>query len=228
MADRGEVSELTQLEPTNLRVMARSAIRASVITGQLRPGVIYPVSYFASRLGVSATPAREALLDLSSAGLLEVARNKGFRVPDMSEHDLDEIYQLRLLIEVPSVAAVAGRLSAKDERRCTELAQKIEACAASGDVAGFLEFDRLFHSALLSALRNDRLVATVERLKDQARLWALPELARTEQLVASAHEHALLVAAVTKGDADAAREIMVHHLEHTRGLWAGKLESDGS
>lgn len=227
MRDGNDRSELSHLEPTNLRVMARSAIRASVITGQLRPGAIYPVSYFASRLGVSATPAREALLDLSSAGLLEVARNKGFRVPEMSEHDLDEIYQLRLLIEVPSVAAVAGRLSAQEKLLCNELAQKIEACAQSGDVAGFLENDRLFHSALLSALRNARLVATVERLKDQARLWALPELARTEQLAASAHEHALLVAAVTHGDAERAREIMAHHLEHTRGLWAGKFESDG-
>src|ERR1041385_7105863 len=44
---------LNPIEPTNLRLMARAAIRTHVITGQLKPGHIYPVSYFASRLGVS-------------------------------------------------------------------------------------------------------------------------------------------------------------------------------
>src|SRR5207249_5005042 len=120
-------------------MMARAAIRTHIVTGQLRPGVIYPVSYFASRLGVSATPVREALLDLSNLGLVELARNKGFRIPVLSEHDLDEIYQLRLLVEAPSVGQVANVFGQEDEQRCAELAAKIEECASRGDLVGFLE-----------------------------------------------------------------------------------------
>jgi DNA-binding GntR family transcriptional regulator len=204
--------------------MARAAIRAHIITGQLKPGVIYPVSYFASRLGVSATPVREALLDLSSQGLVELARNKGFRVPELSEHELDEIYQLRLLVEAPAVAMVVGRLTPEDQRRCAELAKKIEECATEGDLTGFLENDRLFHEALLAPLGNRRLLVLVDELRDGARLWALPSLSRSEPLTASAREHEQLLRAVVKGDAEGARKLMVHHLEHTRGLWAGHTE----
>ena len=216
--------DLNPIEPTNLRTMARAAIRAHIITGQLKPGAIYPVSYFATRLEVSATPVREALLDLASQGLVELARNKGFRVPELSEHDLDEIYQLRLLLEAPAVVMAVGKLSADDQRRCAELAQEIEDCAANGDLTGFLEYDRLFHRALLEPLGNRKLLSIIDELRDGARLWALPTLARSEPLKRSAREHGQLLRALVKGDAEMARSIMVHHLEHTRGLWAGQTE----
>ena len=215
---------LNPIELTNLRTIARAAIRAHIITGQLKPGVIYPVSYFASQLGVSATPVREALLDLAGQGLVELARNKGFRVPELSERDLDEIYQLRLLIEVPAVVMVAGHLTSKDQRRCAELAKKAGECVAGGDLTGFLENDRLFHESLLLPLGNRRLSALVGELRDGARLWALPSLSRSEPLTASAHEHDELLRALANGDAESARKIIVHHLEHTRGLWAGNTE----
>jgi DNA-binding GntR family transcriptional regulator len=215
---------LNPIEPTNLRMMARAAIRAHIITGQLKAGAIYPVSYFATRLGVSATPVREALLDLASQGLVELARNKGFRVPELSEHELDEIYQLRLLIEAPAVVMAVGKLNTDDQHRCAELANKIEDCAAEGDLTGFLENDRLFHLALLEPIGNRRLLTIVDELRDGARLWALPSLARSEPLRSSAREHDQLLRAVVKGDIETARKIIVHHLEHTRGLWAGHTE----
>jgi len=217
-------SDLNPIEPTNLRTMARAAIRAHIITGQLKPGVIYPVSYFATRLGVSATPVREALLDLASQGLVELARNKGFRVPELSEHDLDEIYQLRLMLEPPAVVMAVGKLSAEDKERCARLARKIEECAADGDLTGFLENDRVFHRALLEPIGNRKLLTIIDELRDSARLWALPTLARTQPLQTSAQEHERLLRAVVGGDAETARSIMVHHLEHTRGLWAGHTE----
>ena len=56
---------------------------------------------------MSATPVREAMLDLVKDGFVEVVRNRGFRVLEMSEADLDEISQIRMLLEVPSTVAVA-------------------------------------------------------------------------------------------------------------------------
>jgi len=51
---------------------------------------------------VSATPVREALLDLTKEGLLEPVRNKGFRVVVLSEQQLDDVYRIREMLEVPS------------------------------------------------------------------------------------------------------------------------------
>lgn len=213
-------SALGRLEPSNLRTRAWTAIRASIITGELQAGEIYPVAYFASRLGVSATPVREALLDLAGEGLMQVMPNRGFRILELSEHDLDEIFQLRLLLEVPSVGQVSGRLTAVQVQHCKTLARQIEECAASGDLPEFLKLDRAFHCALIEPLGNERLLTMINRLRDQARLLALPALARSEQLVASSGEHSEMLDAVARGDGEAARTLIKRHLEHTRGLWA--------
>ncbi|HVA92494.1 MAG TPA: GntR family transcriptional regulator, partial [Chloroflexota bacterium] len=96
-------TSLPELDRSSLRARARKAIRGSIVTGEIADGEIYPVSYFTSRLGVSATPIREALFDLAGEGLVEVVRNRGFRVPQLTEQDLDDLYDVRTLLEVPTM-----------------------------------------------------------------------------------------------------------------------------
>jgi DNA-binding GntR family transcriptional regulator len=215
-----------QLERTNLREQARRVLRASIITGELMPGQLYTVGAFASKLGVSATPIREALGDLASFGLVEVVRNRGFVVSAVTEDDLDEIVELRLLLEPPVVERVAGRLTAQEVSRCREYVEQGITAATSGDLPGFLEADREFHLTVISALRNRRLVAFLSQLRDQTRLYGLRALADAGRLLASAQEHEELLKAVEEGDGVLARETMVRHLMHTRGSWAGRSESD--
>ncbi len=213
-----------QLERTNLRNQARKVIRANIITGELEVGRLYPVSFFAKRLGVSATPVREALLDLAHDGLVEVVRNRGFRIASLSPHDLDELFEVRLLLEVPSVGRVADQMPEAEIRRCREQANQIEACAVAGDLVGFLAADRTFHAAVLGSLRNRRLVELVTRLRDQTPLYGLPELAKSGGLIVSSREHNELLDAIAEGDADRAQRLMSQHLKHTRGIWAGLQE----
>src|ERR1700730_1671210 len=80
------------LHVPNLREQARRVIRKSITAGELRVGEIYSTAYLTNLLGVSATPIREALLDLAGDGLIEIVRNKGFRVLVLGERDLDNIY----------------------------------------------------------------------------------------------------------------------------------------
>ena len=72
---------MDQIKAINLREQARGQIRAAIVMGNVIAGEIYPVTFFASQLKVSATPVREALLDLANEGLVEPARNKGFSNP---------------------------------------------------------------------------------------------------------------------------------------------------
>src|SRR3989442_1437199 len=117
---------LSQLQPTSLREQARTAIRGSIVTGEIEAGTIHSVSYFAERLGVSATPIREALFDLVNEGLIEQVRNRGFCVSQLSEHDLDELFELRTLLEVTSIGRVASRATEADLVECAVYAAKIK------------------------------------------------------------------------------------------------------
>ena len=215
-------SALFKLEPSSLREQAADAIRAGIITGEIRVGELYSVPTLAARLGVSATPVREAMLDLANEGLVEPVRNRGFRVVELTDDDLDEILGLRVLLEVPSAGRVAGTLTPEQLERLEALVAETEAKAEAFDIPGFLAADRAFHLALLEPLGSRRLVDLVAMLRDQTRLYGLPSLISSGILKTAAAEHREILDAVAAGKANDATRAMQRHLEETtRGVWTG-------
>lgn len=221
--------------PSVARIGARSSLRAQVtdvlrgalITGEMRPGAVYSAPALAARFGVSATPVREAMLDLAKEGLVEPLRNKGFRVTELTETELDEITELRTLIEVPTVAALASQNRPEwgpTIGRLRGLADEIVERAASGDLIGYVDADRRFHLELLALAGNRQLVAMVGELRSRSRLFGLEQLARSGRLTRSAAEHHELLDLVVAGDSRSARALMRRHIGHVRGSWAGRPE----
>jgi DNA-binding GntR family transcriptional regulator len=221
------VSSTTRpLTRASLRDQVHSVLRSQIITGELEADCLYSVGEFALMLGVSATPVREALSTLEQHGLVRVIRNRGFIVPPLTDHDLDEIFELRTLLEVPAVERCVSQLSADDVAGCRDAVDRCLDCATRRELAGFLDADQDFHLRLLRSAGNDRLVAIVERLRDQTRLYGLRSLT-TEDLVDSATEHGALLEAIERRDVDQVRALLTRHLEHTRGLWAGDARRSG-
>lgn len=205
----------------NLREEITVTLRSAVISGELRSGVVYSAPRLAGQFGVSATPVREAMLDLANEGLVDVVRNKGFRVTELSEEDLDELSELRALIEVPTVRRIAAAGVPRDViDELRTLATEIEAAAARGDLIGHITADLEFHLLLLAQAGNRHLVETVRSLRARSRLYGLRALADRGALVPSAHEHAELLDLLTAGDAAGAEDLMRRHIGHVRGIWA--------
>jgi DNA-binding GntR family transcriptional regulator len=194
------------------------------VTGQMAPGQIYSVPALANDFAVSLTPVREAMLDLVNDGLAEPVRNRGFRIVEASDTDLDEIFDLRLLLEVPSMVKLAGKMTRADHKRFRQIASETDAAAADGDLVAFLGADREFHLGLLALLGNERLVKFVDTLRLQSRLPGLEALARRSALPASALEHQQILTALIEGDRLGVRRLLTRHLRHTRGIWAGVNE----
>ncbi len=216
------MGRLAPLTPTSLRDEARRAIRAGIIAGNIEAGEVISVRVLAARLGVSATPVREAVLSLAREGLLIPIRNKGFQVPTLSDQDLQEILEVRLMLEVPAVVQLAGRLPEDRHEHFIALVAALGESATSGDVITFLEADRDFHLSLLRELGNQRLVDMVALLRDQVRLYGIPHLAEQHLLTDSAEEHALILQSIIDGDAERTGQLIRCHLEHTTGIWAGR------
>ena len=209
---------------TSLREQVRDALRGAMITGSLKPGALYSAPALATRFGISATPVREAMLDLVKEGLVEAVRNKGFRVTELSDKELDDITDLRMLIEVPMVGRIADAYTADwDEAaaRLRETARAIVEHAERGDLIAYIEADFRFHLDLLTLAGNDILVETVGNLRSRARLYGLESLVRRGELARSAAEHEQLVDLVAAGDGLKAAALMRRHIGHVRGSWAG-------
>jgi DNA-binding GntR family transcriptional regulator len=214
-------------ERQSLRQQVAHALRAALVAGEMRPGVLYSAPALAEKFGVSATPVREAMLDLAKEGLVEAVRNKGFRVTELSNRDLDELAAVRMLIEVPTVGEIAGACDAEMAPKVEalrEVAREIELLARKPDLIGYLEVDRQFHLRLLALAGNAHLVEVVGNLRSRSRLYGLQELAERGELGVSAREHEQLVDLVLAGDAQRAADLMREHIRHVRGVWAGMPE----
>jgi DNA-binding GntR family transcriptional regulator len=214
-------------ERTSLRERVAESLRAALVSGRMVPGTTYSIPALAEQFGVSATPVREAMLDLVNEGIMSAVPNKGFRVVELSDAELDQITELRRLLEVPTVGDLAGAIDRAAIRRLRSLAAAVSDAARRGDVVGYVEADRELHLALLAEAGNPRLVEMVGRLRDQSRLYGLEQLAADGVLVDSAAEHIRLIDALESGDRRAAERVMAHHLDHVRGIWASRREERG-
>lgn len=210
------------IQQTNLRDQALQVLKLRLISGDLAPGQIYSAAALAVELGVSNSPVREAMLTLVNQGLMETVKNRGFRVVPLSDKERRNVYELRILLEVPSMvklAAMKDEVKARQQEFST-IAANMVACAREGDIVGYLEMDRQFHLKLLQLLENEQLLSIVENLRDQTRQYGLKALSERGGLVKSAEEHQPILDAILSGDGTLTSTLMTNHLSHLVGDWA--------
>jgi DNA-binding GntR family transcriptional regulator len=210
---------------TSLRETIAEALRSAIITGEMRPGELYSAPTLAQRLGVSATPVREAMLALAQEGMVEAVRNKGFRVVELDDTDLDQINYIRRLVEVPAVKEITSGPRHAEAEALRDAAQAIVKAAQGGDLIEYARADTAFHLDVLRLSGNDVLVHLVGDLRSRSRLYGLRSLVDSGRLADSASEHERLVDLIVGGDAEAARDLMDAHIQHVRGIWAGRPET---
>jgi DNA-binding GntR family transcriptional regulator len=210
----------------SLRESVTESLRAAIIAGTLEEGKLYSAPALGAAFGVSATPVREAMMDLTREGLVETVKNKGFRVTSMSDRELDEITAIRLLLEPPVMADVAGSIPPSGMKGLRSMADDIVNAARAGDLVAYLAADRDFHAELLRYTGNNQLVELATSLRTRTRMYGLKSLSESNRLADSAQEHHELLDLVEAGDADGTQELMHRHISHARGIWAtGEQES---
>ncbi|MCY1139089.1 GntR family transcriptional regulator [Actinoplanes sp. Pm04-4] len=208
----------------SFRQHVEDAVAAAIVSGEFAPGTMLTAPTLAARFDVSATPVREALLNLEKRGFVEIARNKGFRVTQVSEQDLAEIVQIRQWLEAPPMRLLAGNIGAPDLARLRAEASAIVTSAAASDLPTYLTADTTFHLHLLSLTGIDRLVTLVGDLRQQTRLVGLATMLGSPELASSSEEHLVLLDLLESGDGAGAEELMRRHLGHITGWWSGRAE----
>jgi DNA-binding GntR family transcriptional regulator len=209
-------------ESDTIRARVERALAARIAAGLVPAGTLLSVPVLAEEFNVSATPVREAVLELQRRGLVEAARNRGFVVTDVDPAHAQHVAAVRELLEPPAMRTLATMRPDLTEAR--EAAGRIGSAAAEGRLQDYLEEDRRFHLALTALTGNPMLTAVVDDLRARTRLPGLAALIGSTELAASAAEHDELLDAIEAGDADSAEAVMRHHIGHTTGWWAGTTE----
>lgn len=203
----------------SLRERISESLSGAIISGELAPGAMVTVPMLAAEFEVSATPVREAMLDLEKRGLVRSVANKGFRVTEVREQDLRDIIEIRTLLEAPIMASLADRISPQELPRWRELADRISVHAEAGSLTEFIEADRDFHLGLIALHGNDRLVAIVRELRSQTRMVGLAKMTNTPELETSAREHHQILDLIVRGEVDELQTLMANHFAHVLAWW---------
>lgn len=197
-------------------------LREYLRSGKVTWGESLREATLATNLGVSRTPVREALARLASEGLVE-AHGRSFTVPTLTAEDLDNIYDLRVLLETEAVRQAAGE--AKDIREVKVALDAAERAYGRGDAEGFISANRRFRDAWLALVRNRRLVRMVELYADHVRALQFLTLgdAKRQKVVLRGMKD--ILAALERRDPGAAADAMGRYLTISRGAM---LQAAGS
>lgn len=205
------------LAQSTLKESIEQLLRRALVSGEMHPGEIYSANKMATQLQVSNSPVREAMMSLAHSGLLELVRNRGFRVVELTEDDKREVYELRLHIEVEAIRRVTDRgITEEQAKHISDLSQQT-VDLVNEPLIDYLEADQRYHLALIELLNNKRWLDFVENLRDQSRVNGYYSfLEDNDHLVNSAQEHQRITQAVIRGESEMAAALMVQHLEYAR------------
>ncbi|MEU4655740.1 GntR family transcriptional regulator [Streptomyces sp. NPDC023723] len=212
---------------STLRQQIADALRDEVLAGRLQPGQEFTVKEIAEQYGVSATPVREALVNLSAQGLLDADQHRGFRVHEYSAADFRGMVEARCLVtdgmfhalatghretaapgdEQRLIAALAG------VRRRGEEAQR---AARAGDLTVLIGYDLRFWRELAALFGNPYLSDFLHRLRVQSWVCTVQHLRRVGDLRGTLWSgHTELVDALVQRDAEAARSLVLAYNTHS-------------
>lgn len=190
----------------------REAIEERIVIGEFGPGMRLDEAQLAQRFGASRTPLREALIQLSASGLIELRAHRGAIVTEPSAQQLVEMFEVMAELEAMCGRLAARRISA-DELQ--DLRRAHEECALysdGSDLDAYYYANERFHQAIYAASHNGYLSEEAQRLHRRLRAYRRLQLRVRDRLSSSFREHDEVIAAIASGDGELAAQRLREHI----------------
>jgi DNA-binding GntR family transcriptional regulator len=193
---------------------AYAALKQRIIRNDLPPGYQALEEELALQLGMSRTPVREALIRLEHEGFVEVITRRGMRVKPLLARDIREISEVLAWLEAAAAERLAQRRPTQAEMALLEQAiADMDKALEGDDMNAWAEADYNFHRLLVELCGNRHLIDVARIFLDQAHRFRLLTTPVREKPVYSNVNHAAVVEAIRRGDAQTALDI---HRAHKR------------
>ena len=207
---------------------AYQEIKRRILDNEIPAGAQTLEQELAEMLGMSRTPVREAMIRLAEDGMVEVRPRHGMRVLPVSADDMREIYEILTALESIAAELVARRgLSKAEMARIEEAVADMEAALARDDRTAWATADERFHMLLVELSGNRRLSALVNTYYEQSHRARMITLWLRPVPTQSNIDHAGVVDAIRRQDAEAARQIHRQHRVRSGQLLVDILERYG-
>ncbi len=200
--------------PTPLRQSVYEALVELVIAGRLTPGQHLVETDLARQLGVSRQPVREALHRLEAEGWVDLRPNQGAFVHVPTDQEVDQLLDVRELLEVETVRLAARGAAAGQLARLRVICQEGEAAVEAGDTERVVSVNNQFHDTL-AEIAGNAVLAELSAIVGRRARWYYRLVAPLRGQDSCA-EHVSMVDAIEAGDANRAAKVARDHVERTR------------
>ena len=219
------LDDLTVVKTVSLTNAIERQIERLIIEGELAPGERLNEIQLASRFGTSRGPLREATRSLEAKGFVEVVRNRGVFVRQLSIEEALEVYDVRA-----ALFGLAGRLLAQkmtDEilARLNGFLDAMETASSNGDFESYYPLNLEFHQTIVESSGNRTLLAEYQRFVKKMHLFRARSLVQGGGLAVSNREHREMVDALAAGDLELAQATHWSHVERAKARLMAAMET---
>ena len=198
---------------SNLHSRLVGALKTRIIQWDYPPGFRLLEQDICEEYAVSRSPAREALRTLEADGFLEKTPRRGYLIKQPDPSKAREMYEVRLALELFVVEQLTTRGVAHE--RITDLKElwgPTETCVAKSNEE-FAELDRKFHESFAVLLGNETLTEHLASIDERLHVFRIIEFMGEETRRITCAQHLDIIAAVAKGDVEAARKAVSRNIE---------------
>lgn len=187
-------------------------LREQITYCRLNPGERLVEANLASNFNSSRSPIREALRQLESEGLITFARNRGYTVSKLSVKQVDEIYNIRWLLEGYAARLSAEKASKSDVQYLSDLNGKLKEAVRENDLKGWLQANTLFHTFFYENCGNENLCNILKTLQLRIHRYKFIIISIPGHFQTYLNQHHGILKACKNNDGEAAEQYMKHHI----------------
>jgi len=215
MTDNG-IQALTPVDRETLKSKVFRVLREAIQTGALKPDQRLIEEEISAQLGVSRVPVREAIAFLEQDGLVVRKLGRGARVANPSEKDIEDIYGLRIALELHALVIAIEKINKDDLQTLQELVNSMSECIETEDVSRLVEIDLSFHETLCRMTGNQRLLDAWKSQIIQLRMLLALSGSAGYDVRNMIKGHQQIIVALREGNLAGARSILNDHIHSSR------------
>lgn len=203
--------------------VAAAYLRDQITSGNLPAGAPVRPETVADELGISTTPAREALQALRAEGFLDLAPRRGFTVAQLNGDDIRDMFLVQAMVAGELAARAAQNITPENVASLDAIHGNLVAAAERGDLTALEELNHQFHRDINLAANSPRLAHVIRLVSRYAPRRFYATIAGWPET--TVHDHTLVLDAIRSGDADTARREMSAHVHHAAEQLASHIDA---
>lgn len=201
-----------------------NTIKSAVINGQIPSGERLKEVELSKKLGVSRTPIREALYKLKKEGLLTSVASGGVKVSQISEKEINKIFDLRILLENYATEKAVDNFTEKDIKKMEDIIIENELYVERNNYEKVVELSIQFHDVIINASNNEKLFEMLIGLRDHLELYRNISLSSVDGVGDSLKAHKKIFENIKKRDNKAVCLSMNEHLKEARDAVLSRIK----